>query len=110
MGEHGSQAEYYNNHAALYADPKIRPTYPPEIFNEVFQFAGSHTDVALDVATGSGQCARELATRYQQVGIHLCIRLGHPAPYLGTRSKDSCFNVSDHDLAKEHAGMGRGCQ
>ena len=66
---HGVQALYYNNAAALYADPKIRLHYPPELFQRVYAFAGPVTDAALDVATGTGQCARQLASTYQQVGV-----------------------------------------
>ena len=66
---HGAQAQYYNDAAALYADPQIRLHYPPELFQRVYAFAGPVTDAALDVATGTGQCARQLASRYQQVGV-----------------------------------------
>ena len=66
---HGAQAQYYNDAAALYADPKIRLHYPPELFQRVYAFAGPVTAAALDVATGTGQCARQLASRYQQVGV-----------------------------------------
>ncbi len=67
MAIFGSQADYYSSHAALYSDPEIRPRYPPELFEAIFSFSGSSTDTALDVATGSGQSARQLATRYKQV-------------------------------------------
>lgn len=67
MATFGSQADYYNGHAALYSDSQIRPRYPPELFEMIFSFAGTGADSALDVATGTGQSARQLATRYQQV-------------------------------------------
>jgi hypothetical protein len=67
MCSFGSRAAYYDGHAALYADPKIRPLYPPELFEIIYSFAGSCTGNALDVATGNGQCAHRLATRFQQV-------------------------------------------
>ncbi len=71
---HGVQAQYYNDAAALYADPKIRPHYPSALFQRVYAFAGPVTDAALDVATGTGQCARQLASRYKQAGV-----LGSPS-------------------------------
>ena len=67
MATFGSQADYYSGHAALYSDSQIRPRYPPELFETIFSFAGTGADSALDVATGTGQSARQLATRYQQV-------------------------------------------
>lgn len=63
---HGSQASYYDDSAALYADPKIRLHYPPQLYERVYAFAGPEVGVALDVACGTGQCARQLALRYKQ--------------------------------------------
>jgi len=63
---HGSDAAYYNDAAALYADPKIRLHYPPELFEQVYSFAGLATDAAVDIACGTGQCTRQLASRYKQ--------------------------------------------
>ena len=71
---HGSDAAYYDDAAALYADPKIRLHYPPELFERIYAFAGPATDAAVDVACGTGQCARQLASRYKQASrfYHLC--------------------------------------
>ena len=63
---HGSQATYFDDNAALYADPKIRLHYPPELYERVYAFAGPEAGTALDVACGTGQCARQLALRYKQ--------------------------------------------
>ena len=62
----GTQAHHYNDAAKLYADPKIRPHYPITLFERVYDYAGGPFDAALDVATGTGQCARQLASKYQQ--------------------------------------------
>ena len=64
----GTQSSYYNDAAALYADPKIRLHYPPELFERVYAFAGGPVSAALDVGTGTGQCAQQLALKYRQVG------------------------------------------
>ena len=64
----GTQSSYYNDAAALYADPKIRLHYPAELFERVYAFAGGPFSAALDVGTGTGQCAQQLALKYQQVG------------------------------------------
>ena len=63
---HGSQATYYDDSAALYADPKIRLHYPPELYERVYAFAGPAVEAALDVACGTGQCAYQLAKRYKK--------------------------------------------
>ncbi len=64
----GTQSSYYNDAAALYADPKIRLHYPAELFERVYVFAGGPFSAALDVGTGTGQCAQQLALKYEQVG------------------------------------------
>jgi hypothetical protein len=64
----GTQAHYYDEAANMYADPKIRLHYPSTLFERVYAFAGGPFDAALDVATGTGQCAYQLASKYQQVG------------------------------------------
>ena len=65
-GAHGSQATYYDDSAALYANPKIRLHYPPELYERVYAFTGPAAGTALDVACGTGQCAAQLAKRYKQ--------------------------------------------
>lgn len=66
---YGKDSDLYSKAAKLYADPSIRPVYPPELYQRIFSFIGSERGVALDVATGSGQCARELAKEFQQVNL-----------------------------------------
>ena len=63
----GTQSSYYNDAAALYADPKIRLHYPAGLFERVYAFAGGPFSAALDVGTGTGQCAQQLASRYEKV-------------------------------------------
>lgn len=45
---------------------QFRPTYPPEMIEYIVSFAKGR-DVALDVATGNGQVAAELAKYFKQV-------------------------------------------
>ena len=61
MAAHGSQATYYDDSAALYADPRIRLHYPQKLYERVYAFAGPAAEAALDVACGTGQCAVQLA-------------------------------------------------
>ena len=77
----GTQAHYYDDAAKMYADPKIRLHYPSTLFERVYAFAGGPFDAALDVATGTGQCAYQLASKYQQVG-----------PMKGLAMKVVCFS------------------
>lgn len=58
--------DYYGESAKLYSS--VRPHYSQEIFSLIYDFAGPGTDLALDVATGSGQSAQSLAKRFKQVG------------------------------------------
>ncbi|KAI8915784.1 S-adenosyl-L-methionine-dependent methyltransferase [Gorgonomyces haynaldii] len=51
--------------AALYK--QFRPTYPKELFDIVFKYHGKKTDLAIDVATGTGQTAEELSKVFKQV-------------------------------------------
>jgi trans-aconitate methyltransferase len=67
MSAHGSKADYFSKQAAQYADPRVRPQYPPALYELVFKFAGPSTDAAVDIACGTGQCAQRLADRYQKV-------------------------------------------
>lgn len=46
--------------AALYSDPQTRLHHPAELSERLYAFAGPAKDVALHVATGTGQCARRL--------------------------------------------------
>lgn len=51
----------------------FRPTYPPELYDRVLAFAGlagldsAPRRLAVDIATGSGQAARDLAARFERV-------------------------------------------
>lgn len=58
---------FSNRHQAeVYA--QFRPAYPPELYSEVYSFANLLScETALDVATGSGQAAVELAKTFKKV-------------------------------------------
>lgn len=64
---YGGDAKLFSNAPEQYADPGIRPTYPRELFQRIYTFCGPGRDLALDVATGTGQCAGELAKDFHQV-------------------------------------------
>lgn len=68
MSSFGNAAKLFSGsaHAALYA--AARPHYPPELYARIFDFAElTHRRHALDVATGSGQAAIELARTFEHV-------------------------------------------
>src|ERR1700753_2744167 len=55
--------------AARYAS--IRPTYPPQLFDLVFNFHGAHPgarwSTAVDLGCGTGQVTSELVPRFERV-------------------------------------------
>ncbi len=54
------------SHADVYA--KYRPTYPPELYGEIQAFMGPvERRVAVDIATGSGQAARDVSAFFPKV-------------------------------------------
>lgn len=56
----------FNSQAAAYA--AYRPHYPPVLYQTIFSFANlSAKDVAVDIATGTGQAARVLAQHFTKV-------------------------------------------
>ena len=60
----------FDTQAASYV--VYRPTYPDELYQKVYSFAGcsiqnGYTRLAVDVATGSGQCAISLARHFTKV-------------------------------------------
>ncbi|MFZ8984392.1 MAG: class I SAM-dependent methyltransferase [Steroidobacteraceae bacterium] len=56
--------DHFSGHADLYA--RLRPGYPPSLFD--FLSAAAPGDaLAIDVGTGNGQAARELASRFARV-------------------------------------------
>ncbi|XP_045793317.1 putative methyltransferase DDB_G0268948 [Trifolium pratense] len=57
-------AEHFANQGKEYADS--RPTYPPQLFQFIASKTPSH-HLAWDVATGTGQAAKSLATLYENV-------------------------------------------
>jgi ubiquinone/menaquinone biosynthesis C-methylase UbiE len=71
MADEGNEtkAHLFNNNSQADAYKKYRPRYPKELFDAIYDYAGSTaaTDTALDIATGSGQAATELANRYSRV-------------------------------------------
>lgn len=56
--------DLFSGHANLYAS--FRPTYPTALFDYIDQFVPKK-DRAWDCATGNGQIAQHLATRYTEV-------------------------------------------
>lgn len=64
----GNKAHLFGDARQAEAYKQYRPRYPPELFQAIYDYAGSApTEIALDVATGSGQAAEELAKRYARV-------------------------------------------
>lgn len=65
--QHGARgATLFGQQAALYA--QHRPDYPAALYDAVLSFAAlPRRQLALDVATGTGQVAVELADRFEQV-------------------------------------------
>lgn len=72
-GQHGFRGALFTDQAALYA--AFRPNYPPELFELIYRAGGgdgaapaaSCHELAVDVATGSGQVAVELCKVYARV-------------------------------------------
>lgn len=56
-----------DGHADLYA--KFRPTYPPALYDAILEYMGPEAPrgVAVDIATGSGQAALDLARYFRTV-------------------------------------------
>ena len=52
--------------AAAYS--AFRPTYPADLYEHIYKFADlQRFDLAVDIATGSGQAASVLAKRFKKV-------------------------------------------
>ena len=59
-------SQLFDHGAASYA--KYRPEYPPELYRTILQHAKLASRMtAVDVATGSGQAAKDLAQYFQSV-------------------------------------------
>lgn len=60
-------SQLFDSQAAQYA--QFRPDYPLELYESVYNFCGSELrrSCALDIATGSGQAAAELAKTFEHV-------------------------------------------
>ena len=55
-GNNGTKAHLFSNEQQADAYKKYRPTYPSELFQAIYDYAGSNLrDTALDVATGAQQ-------------------------------------------------------
>ena len=63
MGDPGFP-DHFSGHADLYA--RTRPAYPPALFEFLAAESPGH-ELAIDVGTGNGQAARELASRFRRV-------------------------------------------
>lgn len=88
MGTIGSATELFSGtlHAARYA--AVRGTYPPILFQKILDFARFQArEHALDVATGSGQAAVELAKTFNKV-----IAIDGSAAQLANRIEE-CPNI-----------------
>ena len=82
--------DFYGENSALYAEPSIRPVYPAELFELIYAFAGFRSGTALDVATGTGQCAQVLAETFSQVFV---LSLKHPTSCCANLARRLCLNV-----------------
>lgn len=61
-----SLSSLFSKGAASYA--KFRPEYPAELYRTILQTASLPTrDLAVDVATGSGQAAKDLSKHFDRV-------------------------------------------
>lgn len=63
----GNFSHLFDAQAAQYAE--YRPSYPPELYEKLLKFCDfqSQPELALDIATGSGQAAVELAKVFSKV-------------------------------------------
>lgn len=61
-------SKLFTAQATQYA--QFRPDYPPELYSLLYEYCGHELcrGFALDVATGSGQAAVELAKTFKHVG------------------------------------------
>lgn len=59
-----NKKDYFSGHSKLYAT--FRPTYPADLYQFIFKHL-KNFDTAWDCATGNGQVARVLATRFKAV-------------------------------------------
>lgn len=63
----GRFSNLFDSQAAAYS--KFRPSYPKELFQAIYDFGGFHNNgaLAVDLATGSGQTALHLTSRFDKV-------------------------------------------
>ena len=63
-----SYSGLFDNQAASYAE--FRPVYPSELYDKLYDYYGVDRpkDLALDIATGSGQAALEISKQFTKVG------------------------------------------
>ena len=62
-----SFSHLFQDQAQSYAE--FRPSYPKELYDILFEYIGKDSPMehALDIATGSGQAAIELAKKFEKV-------------------------------------------
>lgn len=66
MPSMGHLSKLFDSQASQYA--KYRPTYPKELYHLVFSLADlNEYGTAVDLATGSGQAASQLAQKFRKV-------------------------------------------
>ncbi len=89
----------FSKGSASYA--KFRPEYPAALYNVILQQASPARDLAVDLATGSGQAAKGLSKHFACV-----IALDHNADQLQHAGKFP--NVRFQEGAAENTGLGDG--
>lgn len=94
----GGTSGLFSKAAASYA--KYRPEYPPELYKVILHRAKVPAlELAVDVATGSGQAAKGLSTYFSKV-----IALDHDAEQL--KHAPTLPNVAFQLGTAEHTGVG----
>ena len=63
----GADAGLFDRQAVSYAE--YRPSYPEDLYRDILKFCNfaSKPKIALDIATGNGQAAVELANHFEKV-------------------------------------------
>ena len=93
----GETSGLFSKAAASYA--KYRPEYPPELYKAILHRAKVPArDVAVDIATGSGQAAKGLSNYFTKV-----IAIDHDNEQL--KHAPSLSNVAFKLGAAEHTGL-----
>ena len=46
---------------------QFRPSYPPELYQRILEYHGGERELAVDVATGTGQASKHLSKIFERV-------------------------------------------